>query len=329
MSQQVGRAYRNHRRSVGAIVVLLVALAAGLVLWAFPAGAAIVTPKVVDLGGQNNDCTSSQVNSSAPNSFRIVNPVTGVYTDTATGTSFSLTVTGGGKTLAFTISGASAADVVIKGGTNSHWYDYDGASSSPVFGDTGLTAPPKGNTFYAISHTTFCYTPLTVRPTCAPDPPFSGITFGTTGTVEYTAQLISPDGPCKDRDVVMYSYSPGTNNLFATLNPTPGTPGTPYAVIEHIHWTGLTGNTQNPVTLWYDDTDPYNGGDKRTMGLCGSDPRTGDFTLPAGVTPAMPLANPPHTSCMLESTDSAGSGTNARVFDAWVYSSVDGARGAP
>jgi hypothetical protein len=327
MSQQVGKAYRKHR---GALAVLaLVALVAGLVLAVLPAGAATVTPTKIDTGGQNDDCAF--VGSAAPKSFRIVNPVTGVFIDPATGTSFSLKVTGGGKTLEFSISGASASDVVIKGGTNSNWYDYDGASSSPVFGDTELTAPPKGNTFYAISHTTFCYTPLTVHPTCAPDPPFSGITFGTTGTVEYTAQLISPDGPCKDRDVVMYSYSPGTNNLFATLNPTPGSSGATYAVIEHIHWTGLTGNAQNPVTLWYDDTAPYDGANKRTMGLCGSDPRTGDFTLPAGVTPAMPPADGagPHTSCMLESTDSAGSGANSRVFDAWVYSSVDGARGAP
>ncbi|MGH3136539.1 MAG: hypothetical protein ACRDPV_08615, partial [Gaiellaceae bacterium] len=136
--------------------------------------------------------------------------------------------------------------------------------------------------------------------------------------------------------------------LFATLNPvTPG--GTTYEVVEHIHWTGITGDDQNRITLRYDDTAPYDGVDNsgihninggtndgwRVMKLCQSDPRPDPGSSPFdldGNTPGMPAAETlpgpegPHSTCMLQSTDSAGSGPSARTYDAWLFSTVDGAR---
>src|SRR5438034_7090536 len=102
-----------------------------------------------------------------------------------------------------------------------------------------------------------------------------------------------------------------------------------------------------PITLKYDDTAPYDGVDYpainningvgtndgwRVMKLCGSDPRPNPDTSPfdlGGNTPAMPASDPtdgPHTSCMLQSTDSAGTGPNFRTYDAWIFSNVDGGR---
>ena len=66
----------------------------------------------------------------------------------------------------------------------------------------------------------------------------------------------------------------------------------------------------------YDDSFPYD--TPVEMRLCNGDPRTGEFTVPDGVTGVLPTGA---TSCMLSSTDSA-SGT----YTAYVYTEVDGAR---
>lgn len=171
----------------------------------------------------------------------------------------------------------------------------------------------------------------TVVPSC--ESTFSGTTLSG-GTAKYVAKLHSP-GPggatCKSGELVMYTYKSGSD-LFATLHPTSGS-GT-FKVVEHIHWEGLdVGNTQNPVTLTYDDTAPYDGADKRTMLLCKKDPRPNavdfPFDLPAGeLTATFDATVLPsgETSCMIQSTDSAGTAENARTYDAWIYSNIDGSR---
>ncbi|HEU5207569.1 MAG TPA: hypothetical protein VFT94_08175, partial [Gaiellaceae bacterium] len=257
------------------------------------------------------------------------------------------------KYLSFRSNVAAVSFVAIKGGTKIALYSYsspalaDGYGSgttSPLTVDTdgsngkiGLHAPvDSSGSPYSVSYTTFCFNLPTVSPSCTS--PFSGVAFaGTGGIATYSAQLVANNG-CKEDDVIMYSYTPGTNRLFATLYPlTPG--GTQYEVVEHIHETGLSGSTQNPITLKYDDVAPYDGVDTagiagndgfRILQMCGSDPRPDpeSFDL-GGATPAMPPADAdgPHTSCMLTSTFSAGSGPSDRHYDAWLYSKVDGTRG--
>ncbi len=83
--------------------------------------------------------------------------------------------------------------------------------------------PASKNTFFAASITTFCFMPLTVQASC--DHPFSpGPGFGGTGdAAQYSVQLVANNGACKTGNMVMYSYVPGTNQLFAVLSPaTPG-----------------------------------------------------------------------------------------------------------
>ena len=164
-----------------------------------------------------------------------------------------------------------------------------------------------------------------VQPTC--DVPFSGQAYGgAAGNVVYEAQLVPQGTACKDNFVVMYSYLPGTNQLFATLHP-PAEGGTdPWQVVEHIRWTGITLDTQNPITLWYDDSYPYDGNPHTDLVPCNSDPRTNpnDFELPASYGTLLPGTE---TSCILSSTDSAGSGPDNRTYEAWIYSNIDGLRG--
>lgn len=167
----------------------------------------------------------------------------------------------------------------------------------------------------------------TVDPSCSTS--FSGTTLSGT-TAEYQAKLHSPDGgpTCKVGDLVMYTYKSGTE-LFATLHPT--AVGTKFKVVEHIRWEGLAGHAQNPVTLVYDDIAPYDGVDKRTMLLCKKDPRPDPvgfpFDLASGPLPTLDAEVLPagETTCMIESTDAAGS--TGATFDAWIYSNVDGYRG--
>ena len=126
--------------------------------------------------------------------------------------------------------------------------------------------------------------------------------------------------------LVLAGYQPALRDA-----PSPTEGGTdPWEVVEHIHWTGITLDTQNPITLWYDDSFPYDGAPPHVnLVPCNSDPRTdpNDFELPADHDGLMPDTNPETTSCMLSSTDSAGEGPDDRSYDAWIYSNVDGTRG--
>jgi hypothetical protein len=140
----------------------IVAVAAGLVFAVLPAGATggaserNVAPTIVPLGGESGDC--DRVGSTARYEFRIVTPKTKVYTDPATGVKFGLTVKSSGMLLDFTVTGAAAEDVIIKGGTQSTHYDYlAGGPLEPVTWDNNLHAPPKGSSYYGVSHATFCY----------------------------------------------------------------------------------------------------------------------------------------------------------------------------
>ena len=133
----------------------------------------------------------------------------------------------------FSFSVANNAAVVyhvgVNGGTKTAWYDYKNNvpvrpafPSGGVYGDTDLHATPTSKytaaipDFFVASITTFCYSELTVTPSCSA--PFSGLPLGGTGTVQYSAQLVSKDGACKNSKVVMYSYTPRENDLFATLH---------------------------------------------------------------------------------------------------------------
>jgi hypothetical protein len=296
--------------------------------------------------------------------FQISKPTPGDYTHSSTGVTFHIEpgIKGG---FSFSVVGNAAAvyHVGVNGGTSTVWYDYYNNSdvlATPalldggVFSDTDLHSTPDSkyaptpaskNTFFVASHTTFCYRPLQTTPPLFPrcDDDFGGTDLnGTGGTVEYRAQLVFQGTSCKNESVLMYSQTianpNGSNEFFATLNPV--TPGGPeYEVVERIHWEGATGDNQHLITLRYDDTRPYDGVENtstpaiegwRVMELCGSDPRPdpNDFELGA-VSPALGADdNGPHTTCMLQSTVSAGEGPNGRTYDAWLYSKIDGSRGA-
>jgi hypothetical protein len=358
MTEHVRTRYRNHRKTSWAgVLVVLVLAALVIALPALaeqtgstngvepPSGQGIL-PSIANVGGNNFSCASAGATtypSAAPTpsgmrQFQIANPKPGTYTDPATGVDFVITAPSPNRDpkafFSFSVSGGAAVvyHVGINGGTKTSWYDYvNNTPSTPavagdgVIADTNVHATPDGrNTFFAASHTTFCYKALTVQPSC--DEPFSGLEFGgTAGTVEYSAQLETNGGLCKDENVVMFSFVPGTNQVFAQLSPV--TSGADYEVVEHIQWSGITIDTQNPVELWYDDIPPY--GDVKTpLRLCNSDPRNAamPFELP-GDAPHTGLLPAGHTSCMLESTDSAGAGENNRAYEAWIFSTVDGGRG--
>jgi hypothetical protein len=164
-----------------------------------------------------------------------------------------------------------------------------------------------------------------VTPTCGAA--FSGQTYGgAAGNVLYEAQLMPHGTECKDNFVVMYSYLPDTNQLFATLHPPTQNNNDPWEVVEHIHWTGITLDTQNPITLWYDDSFPYDGNPHTDLVQCNEDPRDPNGN-PFVLLDHGDLTPGAETSCMLSSTDSAGAGPDDRSYDAWIYSNVDGTRG--
>jgi hypothetical protein len=168
-----------------------------------------------------------------------------------------------------------------------------------------------------------------VTPSCAGT--FQGAS--TDGTFEYKARLGLVNGHCKDSALVMETFRQTPSSLVATLHPI-GNPGTTcpggancFPVVERIRWTGL-GTPQNPITLHYDDTYPYDGNGAPVMLMCLSDPRVTPnapidddrFTLKTSLTGVLPTAV--DTSCMIVSTDSAGGS-----YEAWIYSSVDGWKG--
>jgi len=206
MTQQVRTTYRKHPRTI--LAVTLGAIVALLVIAVLPAGAARVTGQVVNLGGQNFDCSNSLVKSRATNEFRVVNPVSGTtYTDPATQAKFKVFVTTSKKGQQLTWKSVSTAsesvpsvvgvyDVIVKGGTNSMWYDYDadGAGGTPTGSTTvtedltPLTAPPKGDgTFYAISHTSFCYQLASISGTV-----FNDVDGSTTRSASNPTELYQP-----------------------------------------------------------------------------------------------------------------------------------------
>lgn len=285
--------------------------------------------------------------------FDINNPKTGTYSTTVSGVpvSFTLTVASGGNTvkdkyLSFRASNASVHKVAVKGGTKTALYEYSSPASADGYG-TGTINPLQVDTDagngriglhgpvdssgapFSASYTTFCFTLPTESFSCSEEAPMTGTALGGIGgTVTYEAVLVAQGGVCKSGDAVMYSQPSAGNKFFATLHPVvPG--GTNYQVVEHIVWTGITGNVQNPVLLLYDDVAPFDGlapSPWRTMLQCGSDPRPDPIGDPwdlDGNTPAMPAGSPPHTTCMLQSTDIAGG-----IYDAWLYSNIDGSRGA-
>ena len=380
MTQHVRKSYRNHRKTTWAgVFVVLVVAALVSVLPALgedtgppltngvaPPSGQGVFPSIVDVGGSNFSCALA--GASGMEEFQISKPTPGTYEDTDTGVKFVVkapTPPNDSKSFfSFEVQGAAAVfHVGVKGGTKVSWYDYNLYNdpsgkvlpTGGVVSDENLHSTPDSKytpskpTFFVASITTFCYVPfttptlpLTTTPTC--DEPFQG--HALSATVLYEAQLVFQSLVCKDGDVVMYSFAPGTNELFATLHPvTPG--GTPYQVVEHLRRTGIGGDIQNPITLQYDDIAPFDGVDHaggtndgwRLMKLCGSDPRPFPSNPPlaagespfdlGGNTPAMPAADGdgPHTTCMLQSTDSAGTGTSGRTYDAWLFSIIDGARG--
>jgi hypothetical protein len=324
-----------------------------------------IGPSIVNVGGSNFSCASAGENyggtptPAGMRQFQISKPTPGSYTDPATGVTIDVRGPTGSQSptsfFSFSVRGNAAVvyHVAVKGGTNVAWYDYYNnrpdhpaltLSGRGVFSDDDLHStpdskyapnPPSKQTFFVASITTFCYVPLnTATPSC--DTPFNGIDFnGTGGTAEYFAQLVGVNGGCKTGNVVMYSYTEGTNKLFAALYPV--TPGGPlYEVVEHIHWTGITGNSQNMITLRYDDIAPYDGVDTagipgndgwRVMKFCDDDPRPDPTAAPfdlGGNTPGMPAGE---TTCILQSTDSAGTLLSGLSKDAWLFSFVDGARG--
>ena len=317
-----------------------------------------VYPSVVPVGGSNFDCAKAGTGYASPSTplgmkqFQISNPVPGTYTDPATGVQFVISAPSAGKDpkafMSFSVVGGAAVvyHVGIKGGTNTSWYDYvNNTPAHPFSGSDGVVSdtdlhstpdsqyrptPPSKNTFFAASITTFCYADLGVSTSC--DVPFGpDDSESTSSPVQYTALLVRNSlGQCKDESVVMFARSAGPNDLEVQLSPI-DTDGPSFEVVEHIRLTGIDDDNQNPITIWYDDIGPTYGDVQRTMLQCNSDPRDPDgspFVLPALPPTGRGLLPGDHTSCMLESTDSAGSGPNDRTYDIWIYSSVDGKRGS-
>lgn len=318
----------------------------------------LITPTTVNVGGSNFRCGSAGATypgAPAPSGmrqFQISKPTPGDYTDPATGVTFHVSGPTGSQDpksyFSFSVNGSAAVvyHVGVNGGTQTEWYDYFNNTPAHkafpgggVYGDTDLHSTPDSKytttnfSFFTASITTFCYVPLTVAPSCAS--PFSGIGFG---GATYSAQLAPNNGACKTSNVVMYTYN-DNGTLFATLHPATPT-GANYRVVEHIHWTGSgfgppLSDPQDPIELWYDDQPPYDGSlNKTTMQLCTEDPRanpiTAPFTLPSSLNDSDVLPSG-QTSCMLLHTVSApapgDASTTDWVYDAWIFSNVDGGRG--
>ena len=159
---------RTDRLRRGLAGVSVIALLAGLMavpaLAQAPGGPTTthhVQPVVVP---GNPNCGT--IDSASEHSFKIEPVAQGSFTDPATGVTFHLTVpsvdatANEGPTFDFSIDGGVALDVIVKGGPNANWYDYEG-SVGPVSSDTWLHAPlgagPGGTRFFGLSHIEFCY----------------------------------------------------------------------------------------------------------------------------------------------------------------------------
>ncbi len=194
MTDHVRTSYRRHRKASWAFV--LVAVTAGALAAVLPAlGAAgdpipprsepaLVTPKLVDVGGSNFSC-ASDTGGAGPaglSTFQVSNTpasqTTVTYNSTnaslPAGVEFKLTGLNGphkGKFFAFRVTGASVFHVGVKGGNDHAWYNYapggvtaDGAipANGVPTTTTGLHATKKdANNFYVASITTFCYARVT------------------------------------------------------------------------------------------------------------------------------------------------------------------------
>lgn len=164
---------RNRRRGVAA--ALAVATTAALIAVVVPASAqapeipppsgADVMPTVANTGGQDNDCQF--VGSNAQYSYRFQTPQTGTFETSVGGSPVTFTLrlykVSGEQFLDYTIDGAVALDVVVKGGSDSAHYDNEASQAGPLAADTKLHATRSttgSKKLYDVSHTTFCLSRL-------------------------------------------------------------------------------------------------------------------------------------------------------------------------
>lgn len=149
--------------AVGALVGLIVAIVPALAGHSGtpippPSGVHGLTPIEVDLGGQPDDCSATEVGLGHLWDFRIEDPSTGTFIDTQSGftVTFNLTVykVAGEEFVDWSVIGASVEGVIIKGGTNSAFYHY----VPKVSNDDAAHATLKSNgKLHQASHTSFCY----------------------------------------------------------------------------------------------------------------------------------------------------------------------------
>lgn len=218
----------NRRTGIWAVLALIAGV---LAVSAGTAGAgsggpsaAGVQPDEVSLGGQPNDCDTSEVASAADYELRIENPQDDQIYEGIEGISFRLDVVND-ELLDFTVIGPAVVfDVIIKGGQKSTHYDYDGSSVGAVTSDQELHAPTKGNgsNLFSISHTSICYQEAVALE----------------GTVFVDAnQNGENDGESADVPRVITAYS-GSTSVASTSSASNGTytlyvtPGGTYTVCE-------------------------------------------------------------------------------------------------
>ena len=193
------------------------------------------------------------------------------------------------------------------------WFNTDPGGSTPCE-STGALASQGASTL------DFGNVATISPPNCPPPTP-----FGVTG--QYEIMLAS----CKDNQFV-FAYSDAEGNKLASLQPVSA--GVKVPDVEKITWS-FTGNSQNTLTVVYDD-DPAGGyGDvTRVMKYCKLDPRDPlsstypDFTLksPYDLYSNSNLVLPTgETSCLISTTESADTSTGGK-FVAYVYSALDGWR---
>ena len=131
-----------------------------------------MTPIDVQTGGQDNDCSLFYPGGSTLHAFYVDNPKSKMYTDPATGATFTITTnptpsTGwpayaNGKSLSFKSTGAAIVDVGVNGGNDTTHYSY--AAAGFTTGDGYLHAGAQsvdksGNPtqLYSVGHVAFCY----------------------------------------------------------------------------------------------------------------------------------------------------------------------------